>query len=235
MAVQKKVQGSGSQQGTPARPARQKPTMRVIPSTSQADPSQHRPPLIRVVGGERLTPQELKQRFASNLDRLIGIVGLSLKDAAQEVGIPYKLMRRLASAGVSRTDERNVESLTRIKDYLVLPTVDDLWRDDLLPRLLTTDEAAPFVEKFRNRLLAERERRVAAARVIGHEEVSLVGRALGVEVRDQPPVTVPIADKVAAILASPKGAIFLSLIDDYFDLASRSAVDSEKRGSATSA
>src|ERR1019366_6553473 len=106
MAEQKKVQGRGSQQDTPARPARQKPTMRVIPGTCQVDPSQHRPPSIWVVGEERLTPQELKKRFASNLDR--------------PIGIPYKLMQRLASAGVSRTDERNVESLTRIKDYFTL-------------------------------------------------------------------------------------------------------------------
>ncbi len=221
MSARRNHQESDDQQ-EPTGSTRKKP-VRVIPGSETVAPSK-RKPKIRVVGEDRLTPQELKQRFASNLDRLIGILGQTRKQASQEIGIPYKLVRRLASAGVSCTDERNIASLTRIVRHFALPGVEHLWRDDLLRLLLTTGEGAGFVKKFRDLLVAERERRLAAARVVGQEEVVLVGRALGVADEPPPPPLIgPNADKAAAILASPKADTFQRLIDDYYELVRQAA------------
>jgi hypothetical protein len=216
MSARRNHQESDDQQ-EPTDSTRKKP-VRVIPGSETVAPSK-RKPKIRVVGEDRLTPQELKQRFASNLDRLIGILGLTRKQASQEIGIPYKLVRRLASAGVSCTDERNIESLTRIVRYFALPSVEHLWRDDLLRLLLTTDEESGFVKKFRDLLVAERERRIAGARVMGQEEVTLIGRALGVLDADATLMSRTDAEKVATILASTKADTFRRIIDDYFALA----------------
>jgi hypothetical protein len=222
MTEHRKKHGPGGSHVPPAGPAKRK--LRVIKGTETVPWDKRPTPKLRVVGDdERLTAEELKERFAANLDRLIGIVGLSRKDAAREVGIPYKLMRRLVSAGVSRPDERNVENLNRIATYFALPDLNLFWKGDLLVRLLTTDAGRVFVEKFRPRLLAERERRVAGARVVGHEELVLLGRALGVEDADVPPLTGPYADKVAVILASAKGDTFKRVIDDYYELVRRLA------------
>jgi hypothetical protein len=223
---------TGEPQTGPSEPPRKKPSVRVIPGTVAVDPAKRRPPKIRVIADERLTPQELKKRFANNLDRLLGIVGLSRKDAAREVGIPYKLMRRLASAGVSFAEERNAESLSKIADFFTLPSVDDLWTANLVQRLLTTGEGSRFVKKFRDRLLDERERRVAAARVVGHDEVMLVGRALGVEDANVTPLSGADAEMVAAILASPKADTFRRVIGDYYELINRPAGDSDEERTA---
>lgn len=166
---------------------------------------------------DRLTTDERKRRFARNLDRLIGLVGLSRKAVAEEIGITHKLVLRLVSTGVSRTDDRNVESLTRIAAYFALPSVNDLWRAGLLRRLLSAKDGG-FIERFRPRLLAERERRLAAIQMGGEDELALLSRALGFE-NAVPPLTGPWADKVAAILASPKAGQFKQLIDDYFQIA----------------
>ncbi len=50
------------------------------------------------------------------------------------------------------------------------------------------------------------------------DEVALLSRALGFE-SAAPALIGPWADKVAAILASPKANQFKRLIDDYFQLA----------------
>lgn len=205
-------------------PTPRKP-LKVVPGAERPEPLKRRPPKIRVVKAdegeaeERLTPTELKERFARNLDGLLSVVGLSRKDAAAEIGVPYKLVRRLASAGVSFAEDRNSESLTRIADYFALPSVDHLWRGDLVRRLLATEEGEGFLKKFRDRLLAERERRVAEAQVVGQDEVALMGRALGVLDADVPPLAGAEADKVATILASPKADTFRRIIDDYYALA----------------
>jgi hypothetical protein len=75
-----------------------------------------------------------------------------------------------------------------------------------------------FIDKFRPRLLAERERRLAEERTRSPDELAPLNRALGFESTAQP-LTGPWADKVAAILASPKGEQFKRVIDDYYQLA----------------
>ncbi len=228
MTERRRKSGPDDAQGPPTGPAKRK--LRVVEGEASLPWDKRTRPKVRVVGdGERLTPEELKDRFAANLDRLIGVVGLSRKDAAREVGIPYKLVRRLVSAGVSRPDERNVENLNRIAAYFAVPDVSLFWRGDLLVRLLTTDAGRAFVEKFRPRLLAERERRLVGVQVAGHEELALLGRALGAEDSGVPPLTGPYADKVAAILASAKGDTFRRVIDDYYELVRRFASGPDAR------
>jgi hypothetical protein len=179
---------------------------------------------VRVVEakeGERLLSQEWKERFASNLDRLLGVVGLNRKEAAAEIGVSYKLLRRLVSAGVSRTDERNMESLKKIATYFALPSVEDFWRADLIPRLLASDEGAAFMEKFRPKVREEWLRRVHAARAFYDEEFTLMNRLFGGAGAAAPSLKGEYAERVAAILASPKANSFKTVIDAFYKLVAR--------------
>ncbi len=225
--MQKRIQKRNTNEGQvgPTSTAKKKPAYRVIHGTGERTPAEQRPPKIRVVNdreGERLTATELKQRFARNFDMLLSLVGLNRKEAAQEIGLAHKFVLRLVSAGISRTDQRNLENLRRIASYFALPGVDCLWNANLLRQLLATEGSSDFVERFRPRLLAERERRLAEERALGHDEQALLSRALGFG--DAPlPLTGPYADKVRAILASSQAQQFRRLIDDYFQLATRLA------------
>jgi transcriptional regulator with XRE-family HTH domain len=174
---------------------------------------------------QRVGTEERRRLFARNLDRLIALVGMTRREVADQAGIAHKLVLRLVSSGVSKTDPRNVESLRRIAAFFALPGVSDFWRSDLLRRLLSTDEKGGFIAKFRNRLLAERERRLAEERAASQEELVLLSRALGLEA-PAPALHGPLAQKVAAILASPRAEQFRLLVNDYHELAvaRRSAV-----------
>lgn len=215
--------GAGTE--APGQAAAKKPKVKVISGSGEvrAAPA---PAKVRVVQDDEshpLTPAQLKRRFATNLDRLVNLVGLTRKVAAHNIGIPHQLLLRLVSAGVSRTDDRNIESLKKIKDYFALPDVHDLWRPDLVRRLLTSDLGHGFVEKFRDRLLAERERRLGEELVDAREELALLGLALGFKDTPLPALTGPHAEKVRAILASAKSEHFKRLIDDYYELVAQPA------------
>ena len=210
--------------------------LRVIGGGENAVPMEYRPPpkKLPVLGGEedRLTTEELRQRFARNLDRLLSLIGLSRKDAADEMSVPYPLVRRLVSAGVSRTDERGTDDLNKIATYFTLNGVEDLWRADLVQTVLDPTEGRAFIQKFRARLLAERERRLADASVPTVDELGLLSRALGFGEPPATPLTGPDADKVAVILASPKADTFRRLIDDYYELIKRRNSDPDERRAA---
>ncbi len=190
------------------------------------------PPAIRVIKGdddERLTTEELKRRFARNLDRLLGLLGTSRKDAADEIGIPYPLLRRLVSAGVSRTDERGEDDLQKIAAFFALSAVADLWRADLLTAVLDPAEDNAFIKKFRSRLLAERQRRMTEAREATLDEISLLNRALGFREGSAPSLVGPYADMVAVVLASPKADRLKAIIEDYYELVTRSSSHSAEQ------
>ena len=87
-----------------------------------------KPPKIRLVHeSDRLSPRERKSRFARNLDQLLTIIGVGRKEAAAEIGITYSLIRRLVTAGVSRIDDLNRESLRSIANYFGLTDLYDFW------------------------------------------------------------------------------------------------------------
>jgi hypothetical protein len=205
----------------PRPPVRPKRAHQPEVGTRRGKKVRQTPPLSRARVGhetERLTPEERKRLFARNLDGLLGLVGLSRKAAASEIEVDYKLLRRLVSDGVSRLVKPNEAILMRIATFFALPTVEDLWRSDLLPRLVSTKEGHGFMERFRPRLVAERERRLAEKHAERHDELALLSRALGFESEVQP-FRGPWADKVRAVLASPKAEQFKRVIDDYYQLA----------------
>lgn len=212
-----------------------RPKLPVIPCDTPPLPDHlRRPPKMRVIGDEdeRLTTGEWRKRFAQNLDRLLGLVGMSRKQAAEEIGVPYPLVRRLVSAGVSRTDDRGAGELTKIAAYFTLDELDDLWRADLVQTVLHPVRGRAFVEKFRRRLAAERGRRLADSRPPAVDELTLLSRALGIETPGPATLSGPEATKVAAILASPRGATFRLVIDDYYDLTRRSGDEQDGRSAA---
>lgn len=194
---------------------------------SPAGPAKKAPPKIRVVStreGERLTTPEWRRRFARNLDRLMEIVGLSRKEAAKESGIDYRMVRRLVSEGVSRGDERSKDELQKLVAFFCLERADDLWRADLLPLLLTTEYGAKFVEKFRPRLLAVRERKLTETLEPPYDPLALLNAALGFEAGESRHAKPDQRQrKLSAILTSPKAEQFDRLIDDYYEFARSAA------------
>ena len=165
------------------------------------------------------TPKERKELFAQNLDQLLKFSGLNRKEAAEEIGLPYKLVRRLASAGVSRIDERNRDSLQKIADYFALVNVDELWVSNMVPWLLTEPEGRLFVEKFRSKLVEYRRKQSRATEQVDHEVDQLMAEALGEDAaRSEQAV---FLDKTRAILCSERAEQFERLIDDYYELAVR--------------
>ncbi len=215
-----------------AATGRKKSKIRVIRDDDNAQPTQRTRSKIKVIPseeGDRLTTDEWRRRFAHNLDRLLALVGLSRKDAADEIGIPYPMIRRLVSAGTSRTDERIGDEIKKIADFFTLSEVDDLWRADLVQSVLDVEKGRAFIDKFRPRLLAERERRVVEAQEPKLDELSLLNRALGFEVAAPVHLTGPYAGKVATVLNSDKADTFMQLIDDYYELVRRTANSSDRQ------
>lgn len=166
----------------------------------------------------RLTTEERKRIFADNLDRLIRLVGMTRIQAAEEIDVPYRLVRRLVSMGAGRLDDRTIKSVKKLAEFFTLGSADELWRGNLIVELLSAERPSNFIKRFRAQLLAERERRLAEEGARSHDELSLLSLALGFEATS-PKLTGPYADKVASILASPKAAQFKRLVDDYYELA----------------
>ncbi len=215
---QRRTNGGRAPSGRPSK--KKSVSQSVVESQRGEQPQPTRPatPASTRHEAERLMPEEKKRLFARNLDRLLGLVGLSRKAAADEIGVDYKVLRRFVSEGISKIVRPNEAILVRIAAYFSLPGVEALWRSDLLPRLLSSEEGQGFVEKFRPRLMAERERRLDEDRARSHDELALLSRALGFE-NAAAPLAGPWGDKVRAILASPKARQFKRVIDDYYQLA----------------
>ena len=192
------------------------PRMRVIKGISGTRPI--KPPAMRIAAPD--TPKERKQQFAQNLDHLITMVGLSRKEAAEEIGLSYRLVRRLVSAGVSRIDDRNKESLEKIVGYLALPRLQDLWTPNLVPFLLKSDEGETFVNKFREKLMTYYEKRGRTAAWIDRDQLRELGEALGIEEPTNESAVTAYLDKTRKILSSDKAEQFWRLIDDYHELIS---------------
>ena len=166
---------------------------------------------------DRLSPTERKKIFARNLDHLIMVIGLKLNEAAEQIGISYRLVRRLVSAGISRPDERNEENLQKIVEFFMLHGAYELWQPDLLSWLLNPDYAgSKFIDHFRDNLTRVREQHLARVQQFDQQLMSLITSALGVESPRS-----AYWDRFEAILASPKADQFMCLIDDYYELISK--------------
>lgn len=59
---------------------------------------------------------------------------LSQREAAKQVNVPYKWMRRLCHNAVTRCDKRTQAGLERIAKYFEIE-VADLWRRDVVGRV----------------------------------------------------------------------------------------------------
>lgn len=170
-----------------------------------------------LVDTDRLSASERKKIFARNFDHLIRIVGLRRNEAAEQIGIPYEFVRRLATAGISRLDPRSAANIQKIVDFFVLRAADELWQHDLLSWLLNPEYDSKFIERFRDML--HKTLHSAKPSKIDQERLSLISGALGLE----PPQAVRWM-KVKAILSSSKANQFASLIDDYYELISEKPV-----------
>ena len=170
-----------------------------------------------------------RQVFSRNLDRLLTVVGLSRKDASEELGIPYSLIRRFVSFGLSRRDQRNAEYLETIARYFRLPDVDALWRADLLDRLLASGEVHTFVEEFRPRLQAQRQEWLAKLAEVDPELLRHVSGALGFYSEAQSAGRFEEdLEKVRVILSSAKADLFRQLIQSFFEMISTREMTSLK-------
>jgi DNA adenine methylase len=84
------------------------------------------------------------QTFAVNLDRLLATKGWSRKDAADALGVDYKWLRRAVSSGLDRIERRNQPALDAVVRHFRLPSVNDLWRPNLVAvEVRPTDVVAP--------------------------------------------------------------------------------------------
>lgn len=198
---------------------KQKPEIRVIKGDKTAEPQKKAPPL-RVHTAD--TPRELKEQFAENLDRLFHLLGMSRKEVAEKTDLPYKLVQRLASAGVSRVDEKNTESLAKIVKYFALPNVKDLWIGNLIPWLLEAEEGKRFVTKFRADLRRFRDEQIRSIEHINQEQLQMIDKALGIETASSEDECVAAyLERARMILESDRADHFQRLIDDYVELVTK--------------
>ena len=167
-----------------------------------------------MIDSNRLSAKERKKIFAHNLDSLLKVTGMRRKCGAVQIGVSYVLIRRLASAGVSRIVARNVESIHKIADFFKLEKAEDLWEQGLMSFLLKP--GTKFVEAFREsitRTYSKNRRR--------HSDIkwlNMLSVALGLdEFHEQNEQR----EKVNKILDSPKGGVFKKLIDDYYLMSQR--------------
>jgi hypothetical protein len=100
------------------------------------------------LGTAGLSAEQRKRVFADNLNQLLDLIGGGRKDAAEEIGISYRWVRRMVSAGVSRPDERNEGNLQKLARYFALPGVEHLWWPNLVATLVASDDGKPFLKKF---------------------------------------------------------------------------------------
>jgi hypothetical protein len=212
----RKVKKQIHETGTKAHSQHRRPTVVDSAGVEGDKPISPFPPKARL--GDSVTR---RQFFAQNLDRLLAVVGLSRKRAAEDLGVPYPLIRRFVSSGISRRDERNADYLEKIASYFGLPDVEALWRADLLPRLLASGEERGFVHNFRSRLEAQRQLWLAKLAEVDRDLLNLVSKALGQD-NDHEGAEQFGEDlaKVRTILRSSRAGGFRQLIDDYCEFVS---------------
>lgn len=76
---------------------------------------------------------ERAEIFRSNMRSLLESRWLSQREAADEMGVGYKWMRRACHRGLKRTDSRTIDNLQKVADFFGIE-VDDLWDEKLQQR-----------------------------------------------------------------------------------------------------
>ena len=159
---------------------------------------------------------ENKAVFAGNLDWLLKATGLSRKKASDALGVDYRVIRRLVTAGVSRPDKRNKDVLDKIKTFFGLNSISELWLTNLSTVLLTEKETgAKFVKKFRDPLKQH---------FSGVNDSDWLSESLGQsknssEVSAKDKSRRAVIRQVNFILSSSIGSRFESVVRDYYSLA----------------
>lgn len=92
--------------------------------------------------------EDKRQIFARNISHLADVLGVTQKQAAADIGVPYKWLWRMANKGTSRIDDRNLPNLEKVAAFFVVPSIDDFWREGLFYWLIVYGEGRGFVEKF---------------------------------------------------------------------------------------
>jgi len=100
-----------------------------------------------------LPGQVRAQRFKHNLRSLLAHRGLNQREAATEIGVPYKWLRRLCHEGLARVHQDNRERLRAICRFFRLRRVEWLWLQDLKTERLagpasTPSELDEYLEKL---------------------------------------------------------------------------------------
>jgi len=109
---------------------------------------------------EKATEQEWNDRqvFARNLDNLIQMKGLTLKNTADKIGADYQWIRRIVTRGMVRITEENRPYLKKLARLFEVSRIEDLWNPDLIvfrvkkdgPALTADwleDELVPYAQK----------------------------------------------------------------------------------------
>lgn len=162
-----------------------------------------------------MTPSKLKKQFAKNFDFLLKITCLSRKQAAEEMDISYKLVRRLASAGVSRIDNRNKENLSKIASFFSIQ-IEDFWIENFVELILRSDRGKHFVSRFHEELKCYQNKQSGKIEEIDQFQLQLVSDALANEVQSDDEM---VLNQVRVILKSDRAEQFKCLINDYCELA----------------
>ena len=157
-------------------------------------------------------PIVLKAHFVKNLNQLLDILGKNRKDAAEEIKVPYKWLRRMVSSGTGRKEERNIKNLEKVVQFFRLPRTDDLWRTDLVRWLVSEKTSLDFLKTFEARLkiyytkkMEQRESiDMALVRAI---EVALVPRISNLSVDE----------KLLCLISTGKHDYLIELIDRQYD------------------
>ena len=97
--------------------------------------------------------------FKYNLNGLTVMRGLSRKEAAQQISqsqmveIPEKWYRKLCNKGLAQVKGSSGERLQAIARFFGLPTMNHLWRDELIVFSLTKDAVPPNEAEFTVKLV----------------------------------------------------------------------------------
>lgn len=101
---------------------------------------------------QSLAGQVKAERFKHNLRSLLARRGLTQREAAREIGVPYKWFRHLCHDGLARVHTNNRERLGLIRKFFGVRRLEWLWLQDLkterLPGPAPLSQLDAYLEKL---------------------------------------------------------------------------------------